>query len=218
VTATVADLLPGMMFLRHTVGWQGRAISAMQAFVRGGDFWTHAGLILDGGWYIQAQPGGAKLYPVADLFDGRPLLVSDAPVQQALQRRRQRLLKLDHPTATCAVCDVEDAALRARVAREARALEGADYSFLDYPALGLAEWARAHPQSKTLARLSERLRVYINCHGHLICSALVDRAYANAGVHLFDNRMPGDVTPEDLAVYAYADGRRPLIDTSEDSK
>jgi hypothetical protein len=204
------------MFLRHTVGWQGRLISAMQAFVRGGDFWTHAGLILDGGWYIQAQPGGAKLYPVADLFDGRPLLVSDAPVQEALQRSLRLLSIPGHPTTSCIACSTDETVLRARVAHEARALEGADYSFLDYPTLGLAEWARTHPHSRPLARLSSWLRAYINDHGHLICSALVDRAYANAGVHLFNNRMPGDVTPEDLAVYAYANGRRPLIDTSEE--
>jgi hypothetical protein len=33
----------------------------------------------------------------------------------------------------------------------------------------------------------------------MICSQLVDRAYANAGFHLFaDGRDPGDVTPGDL--------------------
>lgn len=74
----------------------------------------------------------------------------------------------------------------------ASALEfmGTPYSFLDY--LGLA-----------LARFGLRprwLKRYIASTGHMICSQLVDQCYQDAGVQLFDDgRIPGDVTPADLA-------------------
>lgn len=204
-TVSNHPLPAGAFFLRNIHGWTGRSITAMQGFVRGGSFWTHAGLILDGGWYIQGQPRGAKLYPIARLFDGQPLLVSDAPVQALLASRPEA-------PATTALPGL----VRSCVVREGRALDGADYSYLDYPVLGLAEWARLHPHSHLLNSLAVGLRHYVNSSGHLICSALVDRAFLNSGIHLFDDgRMPGDVTPEDLAEYAYADGRRPLIDTRE---
>jgi len=205
------ELPVGSYFLRHSPGWTGRLISAMQGFVRGGSYWTHAGLIVDDGWYIQGQPRGAALYPVADLFDGRPLLVSDAPIQVWLARRNPPKNLKTSPLPRW------EAAMRGQVAAEGRALEHEDYSYLDYPALGLAEWARTHPDSIFLRHLSHALCEYVNTTGHLICSALVDKAYAHAGIALFaDGRMPGDVTPEDLAVYAYADGREPLLDTSEE--
>lgn len=211
---------PGMYFLRHIPGWGGRAISAMQGFVRGGSFWTHAGLILDNGQFIQGQPGGAKLYPVADLCDGQPLLVSDALVQLVMVERTKLVLSqpgsAHDADGSCPVCAAQVDVLRAKLVKAGRALEGTKYSFLDYPALGLAEWARTHPDNALLKKVSTGLRSYINSGGHLICSALVDRAASNAGIHVYsDGRMPGDVTPEDLNVLAY-DGRQPVIDTAED--
>ena len=218
---TIHQLLPGMMFLQHIEGFTGRAISAMQGFIRGGSYWTHAGLIVDGGWYIQGQPPGARLYRVEHLFtNGRPLLVSDAPVQFALAQARGRQR---HDSELCSFCQQDELELRSAIAYQGRLLRGSDYSFLDYPALGLAEWAHGHPHNQLLNRVSLGLRTYINDHGHLICSALVDRALQNvrcllapSGIQLFDDRrMPGDVTPEDLAEFAYMGGRKPLIDTRE---
>lgn len=82
------------------------------------------------------------------------------------------------------------------VAREALDLVGTPYSFADYLSLALAHW-RIRPRW---------LRDYIADAGHLICSALVDRAYARAGVQLFaDDRPYGDVTPGDLTRCLYSD-------------
>lgn len=64
------------------------------------------------------------------------------------------------------------------------------YSFLDYLELS------AHRLRLPLPGL----RRYIADSRHLICSQLVDQAYADVGVHLFrDGRWPGYVTPADLA-------------------
>ncbi|WP_255946580.1 hypothetical protein [Streptomyces odontomachi] len=64
------------------------------------------------------------------------------------------------------------------------------YSFLDYLALAAHRFHLPVP----------RLRRYIESTGHMICSQLADRAYLDAGVHLFDDgRWPGYVTPMALA-------------------
>jgi hypothetical protein len=48
------------------------------------------------------------------------------------------------------------------------------------------------------------VRHRVESSGHLICSALCDRAYQRAGIHLFNDpqRLPGDVMPSDLADWA----------------
>jgi cell wall-associated NlpC family hydrolase len=176
---------PGMFFLAQIEGWTGRWVSAAQAFVRGGSSWTHAGLILDGDQFIEALPGGAKIRPLADLYARRPLLVSDAPIQRYLAARQ--------------VEPGDELMARMRVARTARTLEGVPYSFLDYASLAMAEWKLPGWQA---------VRHRVQTSQHLICSALVDRAYSWAGIHLYDDgRLPGDVTPGDLDRYdsAYRD-------------
>jgi uncharacterized protein YycO len=68
--------------------------------------------------------------------------------------------------------------------------KGVPYSFADYAALA------AH----RLHVPAPGLRSYIQSTGHQICSQLVDRAYLDAGVHLFnDKRWPGYVTPMAIA-------------------
>src|SRR5260221_8420962 len=52
-----------------------------------------------------------------------------------------------------------------------------DYSFLDYLALAARRFRLPIPG----------LRWWIRRTRHMICSALVDRCYADAGVHLFDD-------------------------------
>jgi hypothetical protein len=87
---------------------------------------------------------------------------------------------------------VDDPITGQRIADEALKLIGTPYSFADY--LALAAVRLRLPLS---ARL---LRRYVASSGHMICSQLVDYAYLQAGVHLFnDGRLPGDVTPADLA-------------------
>jgi hypothetical protein len=75
------------------------------------------------------------------------------------------------------------------IAENALALIGTPYGFLDYVALALNVWG-IRPK---------RLREYIARGDRLICSALVDRCFAHAGLHLFpDGRDYGAVTPGDL--------------------
>jgi hypothetical protein len=79
--------------------------------------------------------------------------------------------------------------LRASIALEARKLEHVPYSFLDYDALALHR----------LGLDTAWLQRYIENNGHLICSQLVDLAYARGGAHIFaDGRWPGFVAPGDL--------------------
>lgn len=63
------------------------------------------------------------------------------------------------------------------------------YSFADYFALAQHRLHIPGPGLKN----------FIASDGHMICSQLADRCYANAGIHIFtDNRWPGYVTPADL--------------------
>lgn len=168
---------PGMFFLTQIGGFTGRWVAAAQAFVRGGSMWTHAGLVLDNGWVIQAEPGGSRLVKIDTLLDGRTILFSDAPIQRWMET---------HP-------DVDEAWIRHHVAQVGRCLVGFPYSFLDYLALALAEWKV--PGWQLVRRRVETSK-------HMICSALVDRAYSYAGINLYDDgRLPGDVTPGDLDLY-----------------
>jgi hypothetical protein len=71
----------------------------------------------------------------------------------------------------------------------ARAYEGVGYGWLDYLALAAH---RFHLPIPGLRRL-------IESRGRLICSAMIDAIYADAGLEMFaDHRWPGYVTPADL--------------------
>lgn len=70
----------------------------------------------------------------------------------------------------------------------ALAMVGTPYSFLDYAAIGL----------RRILRFAG-LERYVSNTGHLICSQLADLAYKRAGFELFPGRIPGDVTPGDIA-------------------
>ncbi|RPE27228.1 hypothetical protein [Kitasatospora cineracea] len=66
------------------------------------------------------------------------------------------------------------------------AYEGVPYSFLDYVALA----------THRLRLPAPGLHAYVASTRHMICSQLVDQAYRDAGVHLFDDdRWSGYVTP-----------------------
>lgn len=176
---------PGAFFLTTIDGWTGRWVAAAQAFVRGRSTYTHAGLILDHGQMIEALPGGARITRIEKLLDyaadGKPLLICDAPVQRYLKGKGS-------PGA--------EQQIRTEIASKARYLEGVPYSFLDYAALAMAEWKLPGWQL---------VRDRVESSQHLICSALCDRAYSWSGIHLFDDgRLPGDVTPGDLADWAEA--------------
>lgn len=73
--------------------------------------------------------------------------------------------------------------------------QGTPYSPLDYVALALLH----------LHLPSRWVRNRVRSSGHLICSALVDAVYTDAGLPLFtDGRLAGDVMPADLARWALA--------------
>jgi uncharacterized protein YycO len=75
---------------------------------------------------------------------------------------------------------------RKRVCEVARKFEGVEYSFVDYAAIA------AHRLHLPIPGL----RDFVADTGHMICSQLVDRAYAQAGIKLFsDSRWDGWVTP-----------------------
>jgi cell wall-associated NlpC family hydrolase len=79
---------------------------------------------------------------------------------------------------------------RAEVVAAARAMIGTPYSAADYFAIA------AHRFHLPGGRW---LRNYVASTKHEICSQLVDRAYAEGGVHLFqDGRWDGFCTPGDL--------------------
>lgn len=75
------------------------------------------------------------------------------------------------------------------IVTRARKFDGTPYSVLDYFALALH---RLHIPAPGL-------RSYIRTSKHVICSQLVDICYQAAGVQLFTDRWPGDVTPGDLS-------------------
>lgn len=180
-------LIHGSFFMRRIGGWTGRWVSAAQAFVRGGSNWTHAGLILDNGQIIEAEPGGAKIKPAEILWEAGEVMISDAPIQRWVDQTVWPQL--------LGAREEGEWRKRAEVVGKARFLSGVGYSFLDYAALAMAEFKIPGWQ---LAR--DR----VEASQHLICSALVDRAYAWAEVHLFDDgRLSGDVTPWDLERYAH---------------
>lgn len=175
---------PGGFFLTVIDGWMGRTAAAGQAITRGGCLYTHAGIYRGGGRIVQAEPGGARERNFDDLYWGRPVLWSDAPIQLELDRARRALngdvdlAELDH-------------IYRQRVVDAAVDLVGAPYGWLDYAVIAAAEW-RVPGWERLIQATADR--------GNLICSALVDLAYTRAGVQLFtDDRPRGRVTPSDLA-------------------
>lgn len=185
IPPTSEELLPGSFFMRRIDGWTGRWVGAVQAFVRGGSNFTHAGLILDDGQIIEAEPGGANIKSVDTLYEHNPIMVSDAPMQRWL----------DTTVFPLYLGAREEAEWnkRAEIVGKARYLNGVGYSFLDYAALAMAEWKV--PGWKFV-------RDRVESSQHLICSALVDRAFSWAEIHLYDDgRLPGDVTPWDLENY-----------------
>lgn len=72
--------------------------------------------------------------------------------------------------------------------QNAIALIGVGYGFSEYLALALNVWG-IRPKW---------LRRYIARDDRLICSQLIDRVWSKAGIHMFDGKDYGAVTPGDL--------------------
>ena len=81
--------LPGDIFLTRIGGATGAAIYAAQALVAGdGSRYTHAGIVLDRDEVIAAQPGGARIDPLATILDDRPLAILPVPAWADARRPR----------------------------------------------------------------------------------------------------------------------------------
>lgn len=173
----MSNYKPGSFFLTPIKGAAGYGIALAQALAGDPSRYTHAGLILDeAGTIIEAELNGARLASIRE-YGSDALLISDGPVQ--------RQIALGDPRS--------EAGIRADVVAAGRKFVGVPYSLLDYAAI-----AALH-----LHLPSKWIRQRVQSSGHLICSQLVDAAYLNAGVHLFnDGRLPGDVAPADLSAWA----------------
>lgn len=101
---------PGDYFLSQIKGTGGFFIRLAQLLTGDASRYTHAGVVLDDGTVIQAEPGGATMVPLTDIITEPPVAFSRFPLTDT-QRR-------DIVTA-------------------ARKYEGVPYSFLDYLYLAL---------------------------------------------------------------------------------
>lgn len=154
--------LPGDFGLCRISGFTGACISAGQRAIGSGSYYTHAFIYVGNGEVIQAQPGGVARVMLAEALDGRKRVAYSDYELTGFQR--------------------------STVVRNAVALLGTPYSFLDYPAIGAARLLGC-----------KGFEDYVSTTGHMICSQLVDICYRRAGIELFPGRIPGDVVPGDLA-------------------
>lgn len=189
----------GSFLLTRSSTRTSRLITAAQGLVGDGSRYSHAALVLDHDTVVEATPHGARLVPLTKYANRLDVTVSDAPIADAVEQavtagtiRNSRPARQWH-----------ERRLRDRVDAAGRALAGTPYSFLDYLSIALLHYG---------IRPAWLLR-HVETSRHMICSQLVDTAYAAAGVHLFtDDRFPGDVTPGDLDRYrqAHLEGRPEL--------
>lgn len=196
VSADPVTTPPGSFFLAVIPGLVGRGVSAAQAFTRGGCLWTHAGVYVGDGHVVQAEPGGVRNRAYPDHCGG-PILWSDAPIQRELARADLAL------EGDVDLVELE-ALYRTRVTEAAVGLVDSPYAWLDFVTIAAAEWRMPGWQ---------RLRTRVDGAGGFLCSSLVDRAYAMAGIQLFDDKRPqGQVTPADLARLDDAWMRERIVD------
>lgn len=101
---------PGDYFLTQIGGPVGLAIRVAQGLCGDWSRYTHAGVILDDGTIIAAQPGGARIEPLSSIASKKHLALGQMPLTMAE---------------------------RAEVVAVARSFEGVPYSFLNYLSLTL---------------------------------------------------------------------------------
>lgn len=132
-------------------------------------------LIYDGNW----RQSHAFLY----LGDGRVL---------EAQPGGARIAPLSEYNGRSVECSTRQPSAEERqsIVAIGESLVGVPYGWLDYASLALWRFRIRLPA----------IRHRVNDGSNMICSQLVDYAWAGAGVHIFeDGREPGDVTPGDLA-------------------
>lgn len=104
------QLKPGDFGLTRIKGWTGIWVSLGQWLNGDASRYTHAFVVVDDNYVIEAQPGGAVLTPLADYLERTDVIYSNLPL--TLEQRK----------------DIVD---------KAQSYEGVPYSFLDYLAIGL---------------------------------------------------------------------------------
>ncbi len=141
------------------------------------------------GWLIglgQFLIGDASRYSHAGIVLDDGTAIEAAPF--GARRRDLTQLVLSHPEVYFSRLPLTEEQREAVVAR-AKRMEGRRYSYAAYLAIALARWGFR----------PVRLRRYIEDSGRIICSAAVDEAYQQCGIHLFDDgRWLHEVTPGDL--------------------
>lgn len=174
------DLLPGDVGFSTIGGRLGRAISIGQALLRDECIFTHAFLVLEDGFCVEAMPSGARIVGLG----GDDKLPPRWGPEFAYGR-----IPLSAPQRA-AITPLARVGTTSAKRRFTRALAGRPYAFDDYLALALWEWG---------IPLGRPLRRKIASSDRLICSQLVDFAWTTVGFHLFDDgRLCGDVTPGQL--------------------
>src|SRR5690242_14546439 len=103
-------LLPGDFGLTKIKGWTGIWVSLGQWLNGDASRFTHAFVVVDDNYVIEAQPGGAVLSPLADYLERDDVVFSNMHLTQ-IQREY--------------------------IVKRAQELEGTPYSFLDYLAIAL---------------------------------------------------------------------------------
>lgn len=162
---------PGDIFLTQIGGLLGLVIRVLQGLLVGDwSRYTHAGIVLEDGWIIAAQPRGARIDPITTIIDSRPLAV--LPVPPWAESRRSEIVET------------------------AKTFECHPYGFLDYLYIGLMRVERKIGTRVT----PRWLQNFVSSDSTLICSALADKVWCMSGIHLFDDgRLHGEVSPGDLA-------------------
>jgi hypothetical protein len=123
-------------------------------------------------------------YEHAFLYLGNSLIIEAEPGGARLNELAYKNVKWS--TGIIPLTDKQ----RTRIAIGGFEFEHVPYSAMDYFAL-------ASLRLKLL--VTPALENYVKTSKHMICSQLVDAAYAKAGVQLFnDHRYPGEVTPGSL--------------------
>lgn len=187
------DIKPGMFGLSVIGGNVGRLIRWGQKVVERQDYtYTHAFLVINNDQVIEAEPGGAIISPLSKYQTRPDVVFSDIPIQNAVEDGLALWKQAGYTFADSDAASTYEAVLRRRVTRFGKECEGIGYSYLDYFALALERF-NIH-----LSMVEKR----IERQDRMICSQLVDWAYLQCGIHLFDDgRMPFDVTPGDLEHY-----------------
>lgn len=190
MTSPISTIKPGMFGLTVIGGTVGKLVRFGQRIVERQDYnYTHAFLVVSEDTVIEAEPGGAIISPLSKYTERTDVLFSDLPIKLALADTKKAWENVGFNSNLAAAEQSYEDVLRRRVVNFGKQCEGIGYNYLDYFALALERFnIHIAPVQKRIER-----------QDRMICSQLVDWAYMQVDIHLFDDgRLPFDVTPGDL--------------------